>query len=195
MSKFCIGIVSYFPDDEILRNERQGYCFDLINKCQEVFKDVPIIVIAQNWQGRKIEGATIYEYDKLGIYKARNELKKIFLASEYDNLIMLDDDAILTGDEIDGRLYMKEVSNNPNKIGYFQGKFLKLCCIPKEVYKNIPDFTEETYNDEKTVYEYAKANGMYIFSYPYTINRNKIINRNASSTWATRIDRRLAFLD
>lgn len=195
MSNFCIGIISYFPDEVEVRNYRQKLCFDLINKCQEVFAGVPIIVVAQNWQGRKIEGATLYEYDQLGIYQARNELKKIFLASEYDNLIMLDDDAVLKGDEIDGRLYLKEASNNPNKIGYFYGKFLKLCCMPKEAYKNIPDFTEEHFNDEKSVYAYARKNGMYTFKYPYTINRWALLNRSAPSTWATRTDRRLAFLD
>ncbi len=195
MSKFVIGIVSYFPDEEPLRSQRQTLCFNLINKCQKVFKDVPIIVIAQNWQGRTIEGATLYEFDKLGIYQARNKLKEIFLVSEYDNLIMLDDDAILTGDEVDGQLYMKEVENNPNKVGYFHGRFLKLCCIPKEVYKNIPDFTEEHYCDEKFVYDYAKKNGMYQFRYPYTINRWLLLNRGATSTWATKIDKRLAYLN
>ena len=46
--KTIIGIISYFPDEEKLRENRKMRCFDLLTKLNEHFK-LPIIIVAQNW--------------------------------------------------------------------------------------------------------------------------------------------------
>lgn len=192
--KFIIGIISYFPDDEEIRSERKTLCFNLVEKCKEVFVDVPIMIVAQNWRDETIEGATIYKHEKLGIYNARNKLKEYFLNSEYDFLIMLDDDCILTGDSIDGQMYKKQASLHPDKIGYFVGRFLKLLCMPKEVYRQIPDFEDVEYSDEKTLIDYTQANGAYAFTYPYTIRHDGLLNSGATSTRVQASDPRLSYI-
>jgi len=61
-----------------------------------------VIIIAQNWgdtMPTQIDSVvTLHKYkSKLGITGARRALRNAFLSSEYDYMIMLDDDIVLTG--------------------------------------------------------------------------------------------------
>ena len=96
--KKVFGIISYFPDNDSAyhietRRERSRRFKELLARLEELWPDVDIMVIAQNWQDFAMPNlknkTIIYRYEqKLGILGARRELRKQFLASEYDYLIM-----------------------------------------------------------------------------------------------------------
>ena len=134
-----IGIISYLPDNEKIRKIREVKIDSLVSTCEELF-DLPIIIIAQNWKNFNTNCCQIYRYDKpLGIVKARKELRKAFLNSGYDYLIMLDDDCSLTGTKEGFNNYLKEIDNHPGMFGTFKGTLLKLFAISKEMF-SLQDF-------------------------------------------------------
>ena len=183
-----IGIISYLPNEQSLREERTELLTNLINKCKRVFPNTDIWVIAQNWKDFTIDDVTIFSYNKLGINGARQVLKDKFISSNYDHLIMLDDDCILTMDETDAKLYLQEIREYPDKAQYFVGRWLKLFSIPKELYQQIPDFGDSV--DEKlindTLKELSKNTKQVYrnFCYPYRQKRSLIINNDATSTYS-----------
>lgn len=94
MNKICIGIISWLPDDTEARKVRISRLNQLLYHCVKMF-ELPIIIIAQNWKPGEIvidNSVTIYPYGKLGITGARKVLREKFLESEYDKLLMFDDD-------------------------------------------------------------------------------------------------------
>ena len=108
--KKVIGIVSYLPDDECIRQERKDKLKYLIYKC-ELYFQLPFIIIAQNWNEDDnktitIKNGNIYHYDKLGIVGARKKLREHFLNSEYNYLIMLDDDCVIDSTSRDSTKYL-----------------------------------------------------------------------------------------
>ena len=128
----CIGIISYLPDNQS-RLTRFIKLKELIKKCNNIF-DVPIIIIAQNWDDSNINSikidtgkVIIYNYkNKLGITGARRMLRKYFLESKFDYLIMLDDDSVLVGNYSDGRKYLKQIENEIPELAekYFDIKYM-----------------------------------------------------------------------
>ena len=153
--KICIGIISYFPDDN-KREIRIERAKKAIEDCNKLF-DLPIIIVAQNWKGVMLydDNLHIHRYDKLGITGARKELRKLFLDSEYDYMIMLDDDARLVGTKDDAREYLRTIENHPGaRYGIYKTYLLKLFAISKEMFKEIDypdgeasngDFFEDMY--------------------------------------------------
>lgn len=94
MSKLCIGIISWLPDDPEARRVRASRLNQLLFHCIHMF-ELPIIIIAQNWRPGEImidKSVTVYSYDKLGITGARKKLREKFLETSYDKIIMFDDD-------------------------------------------------------------------------------------------------------
>lgn len=163
--KVTIGICSYFPDEENLRGVRIARLNNLIKQCNDLF-GLPIIIIAQNWKGINIvEGLTkapvyLYKYDKpLGIVKARKELRQKFLESDFDYLIMLDDDSYLKGSKQGVQLYLYDLLTNPDKFGVFKPALIKLFAISKEVFKLI-DYPDGGADDEDETMRYFED--MYI---------------------------------
>ncbi len=143
----CIGIISYFPDDTKVRQIRIGKLNELLKRCDELFS-LPIIIVAQNWGDDvklvdlKKSKITIYEYKYgLGITGARSELRKRFLESEYDYIIMLDDDIQLVGTKQSADNYLRQIDNHPGDFGTFKTLTLQLFAISKELYSKI-DFPE-----------------------------------------------------
>ena len=148
------GIISYFPDNDSeshieIRRERSRRFRELLFKLEELWPDVDIMVIAQNWQDFELPEIknhikTIH-YGKLGILGARRELRKQFLSSDYDYLIMLDDDAMITAS--DPQLYMNELEKHPDGVGTLRKNKspLQLFAISKEIYQQIdmPDIDAE----------------------------------------------------
>lgn len=135
--KKVIGIVSYFPDDQEVTNARYKKLCALLTKCHELF-NLPVIIIAQNWKSElvRVPWATIYRYpDKLGIVGARKELRKKFLTSEFDYLIMIDDDCEVAGQS--GKEYLKQIDENPGCFIEFNKTLLKLFAISKEVLSKV----------------------------------------------------------
>lgn len=144
--KKVFGIISYFPDNDNVfhrqtRKERSRRCSELLFKLEELWPDVDIIIIAQNWQDYsqpEIKNKIIrYDYDKLGILGARKELRNKFLESEYDYLIMLDDDAMITTDN--PKEFMNIIDQNPDGIGVLRrgDAPLNMCAISRNVYSQV----------------------------------------------------------
>ena len=109
----CIGIISYLPDEQNLRNERLNRLTNLLKQCDEFFK-LPILLVAQNFKNdfnfMPINSKLyVYNYkNKLGITGARINLRKYFLLSSFDNIILLDDDMKLTSED-NARKYLREI--------------------------------------------------------------------------------------
>ena len=137
--KTCIGIISYFPNPEKTRAKRITLCNECLESCRETFEDVPIMIISQNW-GNDFDtidttNCIVHNYtDKLGIPQAREILREKFLESEFDRLIMLDDDCIVAGE---GKEYIEILDKHPNDIHVVFGSQLKLFSISRELYSKI----------------------------------------------------------
>lgn len=97
----------------------------------------------------------LFKYDKLGITGARKKLREIFLDSEYDYMIMLDDDAKLVGTQEDANVYIHQIHSHPGaRYGIYKTYLLKLFAISKDMFKEIDypdgdaengDFFEDMY--------------------------------------------------
>lgn len=78
----------------------------------------------------------VIHYPKpLGITGARKELRKVFLESDYDYLIMLDDDCELEG--YSGAKYLRQIESNPGCFIEFNKTLLKLFAISREVFMKL----------------------------------------------------------
>ena len=149
------GIISYFPDNDSeyhieTRRERSRRFRELLFKLEELWPDVDIMIIAQNWQDFQLPNIknkiTTYHYGKLGILGARKELRKRFLVSDYEYLIMLDDDFIIEAN--DPSAYMEEIDKHPNGFGAlkrYPPSPLPFFAISKTIYSQIdmPDVDPE----------------------------------------------------
>ena len=137
-----IGIVSYLPDDKVIRDKRIKLLTNLIYKLDSIF-NLPIIIIAQNYQDFKIDSAncTCYYYPKLGITGARKMLREVFLNTDYEYLIMLDDDCTIFGDNRAAKEYLKEIDNNPGMFYEFNSSLLKLFAIHRDLLEQV-DFRD-----------------------------------------------------
>lgn len=132
-----IGIISYLPDDEKKRKIREEKITSLIRTCNDLF-DLPIIIVAQNWKDFRVDCCQLYSFtEPLGIIGARKELRKVFLASNYDYLIMLDDDCVIDGDQSSAKKYLDQIDNHPGCFGMFKATLLKLFAISKEIFREV----------------------------------------------------------
>lgn len=148
MLKKVFGIVSWFPDINPDRQQRLARFNRLLDQLKTLWPDVPVMIIAQNWHGCKLNYSVdnLYEYEKaLGILGARKMLRKKFLESEYDYLIMLDDDAIIQCDTASAASdYIKSIDEHPDGFCFIKGSHnvlnpyadsqLNLCAISKAIY-------------------------------------------------------------
>lgn len=153
--KICIGIISYFPDGD-KRNVRIDRANKVIDDCNRLF-NLPILIIAQNWNDLECNksNVTVFKYDKLGITGARKKLREVFLDSEYDYMIMLDDDAKLVGTQEDAKTYLHQIEMHPgSRYGIYKTYLLKLFAISKDMFREIDypageaengDFFEDMY--------------------------------------------------
>lgn len=142
----CIGIISYLPNESDKRDIRRKKLLELISQCNKLF-GLPILIVAQNWQGTNLNSykdifdtsnCNVYSYDKpLGIIGARNKLREIFLKSNYDYLIMLDDDSTVSGTKDSADKYIQQIESHPDMYGIFNGTLLKLFAISKNIFESI----------------------------------------------------------
>jgi len=145
--KPCVGIISYLPKDINLKMLRINRLNRLLQQIDYIF-NVPIMIVAQNWTGISLqEGTTrqpiiIHNFKKgLGINKARQTLREKFLESEFNYLIMFDDDADLRGTPAGGQAYLREMALHPYGFCEVKPSLLKLFAISKPCYEliQIPD--------------------------------------------------------
>lgn len=142
----AIGIISYLPNDTIIRKVRIKRFQDLLKQCGMIFPETPVYVIAQNYQKADYallpSSVHIIHYDKaLGITNARKELRKTVINNDIDYCIMFDDDCILEGTLSDGTRFIELLKNNPNKYICHNNDTFKLCALSKHVLQlnEIPD--------------------------------------------------------
>ena len=136
----CIGIISFFPDN--IRVERRQRLKKLLTQLNTYFK-LPVIIIAQNWVkedfeifgGLNNQKFFVHTYPKLGIAKARITLREKFLESDYDWLIMFDDDMEIKEDQALVDKWLGQISD---KDFYYTPTFLtNFCAISKEGMKKV----------------------------------------------------------
>lgn len=196
-----IGIISWLPDNAF-RSVRLTKLTNLIGKCKEIFEDVPFIIIAQNYtkedekhilqQSSNITLISIKE--KLGITDARKYLRNTFLKTDFEYLIMLDDDCELFGDSTSGKLYLKQIDDNPKRFYEFNKTLLKLFAIHKDLFKQV-DYEDvspekgECFEDRVFVNKLRKLfpNKQYTFK-KYTLTERSISTKDVYSTWYTNQD-------
>ena len=190
-----IGIISYLPNNKDIRGNRLKKLKNLVGKCNEIFA-LPIIIIAQNYKQedfdylKSYKNINFYVFDKLGIVGARNKLRDIFLNSNYDYLIMLDDDCKLEGYKSSGRQYLEQIDNNPNKFGEFNNTLLKLFAISKYMFNKIGfnsdiDPEKESGFEDRYFVNYLRKkypNNRFIFNVP-SLEEISISTGDADSTW------------
>ena len=154
MSKICIGIISYLPDDPVSREVRKSRALSLIRQCDNWFR-IPIIVIAQNWSSDMListnnSNLIIYSYsNKLGITNARLTLVEKFKKSPYDRIIFMDDDMILNS-EFEVRKYLNSLGNK--SFYYVSGWLCNFCSISKDGL-NVVNFDREVDAEKQTGFE------------------------------------------
>ena len=139
MCNAIIGIISYLPDDTKIRNNRFKKLCNLIQQCNLIFDNLPIMIIAQNWKDDEVEelykpNISCLKFDKLGIVGARNKLREKFLETEYNYLIMLDDDVVLKGGPKQGQEYLRQLNLHKNGFWEFNVTLLKLFAISKDLF-------------------------------------------------------------
>jgi len=118
--KKCIGIISYLPEGKwSWRKRRIPFITNLFNQLNELWPDIDIIIIAQNWQDYQIpeikNKVIKFDYpDKLGILQARKILREKFLELDYDYLIWMDDDCKIKCETDTAHLdFMAEIDKHP----------------------------------------------------------------------------------
>lgn len=130
--KICIGITSYLPDDSDSRQVRIDRLKKLLKQLNNHFK-LPIIIVAQNWKEFKVEQGNIavFNYNKLGITGARIILRKHFLNSVYDYMIMLDDDMELSEDQSEYDNYISTIESTKKEYYYVKNYLNNFSCISR----------------------------------------------------------------
>ena len=190
----CIGIISWFPDNN-LRNVRIKAFEKLLSEIYRLFGDkVDIVIIAQNWQNylpKSNNKLIIYSYPKgLGILPARKVLREKFLELSYDYLIMLDDDCIFKGTTADD--YLKEIDEHPNMIGLFTDHLLKLLAISHQMYTKLPlpEFNaekKEGFEDKAFIQSCMNKYPEYCYWFKHTEKLDEIsygyVSPDYPSTW------------
>ena len=191
-----IGIISYLPSDQRVRKVRIQRLSKLLEQCKNLF-DLPVLIIAQNWKDTtfNFDNITVYHHDNpLGIIPARKELREIFLNSEYDYLIMLDDDCELfkaTPDSIAD--YLRQIDKHPNMYGKFSGTNLKLFAISKYVYSKV-DYPEVIDPTDGGIFEdiylvslldKTQKNNCFVFNRRSGLQDISNSSRDKFSTWYT----------
>lgn len=193
--KVIFGVVSWFPDKEPDRSLRIERISRMLLQVREAFGNVEWLVIAQNWKDYKVPEdihATIFNYPALGILRARKELRRRFLESDADYLIMCDDDLMLEYKPGAPQKYLEEIEKHPNGFCVIRYEFaqLNLLAISKYLYEKEPMVNVDPQKDEG--FEDILFSQLLHIKYPeYEFHVDGIThvqfnnpNEKAPSTWA-----------
>ena len=145
MLKKVFGIISWFPDEPTHRKQRLERLNKTFKHLIDLFgEDIEFLIIAQNWKNYKVpefvKHTTIHRFNKLGILGARKMLRTKFLESDYDYLIMCDDDIVLeTKTENAPQKYLDELDKHPEGFSFVKyGWSLTFCAISRHIYEKEP---------------------------------------------------------
>lgn len=146
MKKYIIGIPSYFPDD--IRDERIYRFERLLRTIGKLFPNFPVVIIAQNWKTYTPDTSDIpnelhiVHRDRLGIVGARIALQKELLKYDFDYAILMDDDIIIYGGDVEGFLKPFEEKDDGFSFNYDGKRYvngpLQMCVISKYILKQEP---------------------------------------------------------
>ena len=205
--KLCFGICSYFPWEQPARKERQDRLDRLVKQLSDLWPDIPIMVISQQWKwytlDKKCKNQVIrYDFPKLGILGARTTLREKFLESDFDYLIMFDDDAIIENKGNAYKLYIDEISKHENGFCFIKGNGsspytpyadsqLNLCAISRYIYErepipNIDPEKSQAFEDRvwSTLLHFKYADKEFDAPEGIRCNHFKNPNEKAPSTWS-----------
>lgn len=167
----CIGIISYFPDKEDTRIERTTRFINLLSTLDQYFK-LPIVIIAQNWKDFSLPEYSntiyLYKYSRgLGITKARTILRDKLLNKDFDYFIFLDDDSKIICNSNGIKNYFNEIDVHPKMVGKFNGYWLRLLAISREMLKLMDfDFIENKEASRGEIWEDVAYLATYQRLYP-----------------------------
>lgn len=105
-----IGIISYLPDNESLREIRKLNLIKVIELLKDLFPCEMINVIAQNFNyDDYLDDVNYIKFDKgIGPVKARNILLSMFYSSNDDYLYITDDDIVMY-DYYDAKQFIRDL--------------------------------------------------------------------------------------
>lgn len=205
--KFCIGIVSYLPEDSENRKLRINRLERLLSQIDNFWPNTDVLIVAQNWKSfepiTKSNPIIKVSFEKgIGIMTARNTLRDTFLKSDYDYIIMFDDDAIISGSQSDATALVSEMEKNPDGFAFVKGSTnmycpyadsqLNLAVISKKIFAEtsfpkVDPQKEEAYEDRifSTLLHNKYPNNE--FDIPSNLKCIHFLNPNepAKSTWVT----------
>ena len=191
------GVISYIPGGEPARSLRIERLNRLFKQITDTFGDVNWLIVAQNWKDYTIpeyvKNAKIVKFEPLGILRARKTLRKLFLESHYDYLIMCDDDVIIeTAGPLIAEAYMTEIDMHPQGFMFlqYQAAQLNMCAISRYIYEKEPMVDVDPQKNEG--YEDAVFSNLLHYKYPnnefhcYGLKCLQWMNKNekAPSTWS-----------
>lgn len=197
MLRKCIGIISYFPNDLKVREERIKRFKNLLNFLNMNFK-LPIVIIAQNWKDFELpeycNKIYLYKYKYgLGITGARITLREKLLKLDYDYYIFLDDDSDIKGTPSGINNYFKEIDNHPGMVGRFNLDWPRLLAISKtmlrimdfDFIKNFEAYRGEVWEDSAYLITYRRLypNRFFVFSKKELSETSPVARRDLYSTW------------
>ena len=118
-AKLLVGIISYLPSDTTKRTKRLKASTLQLEWLHKVYNKPNVLFIAQNYAENelpiKYENIIIDRYDKgLGCGGARNKVLEKFYSSDYDWLLLMDDDTIID-DKYFPELFMHDIIDNFEK--------------------------------------------------------------------------------
>lgn len=210
--KKVIGIVSWMPDNLQERKVRFKCFNNLLKQINQYFPDIPLMIIAQNWNSVEptiLNEATIYKYNiRLGIIGARVELAKKFLNdSDADYIIMFDDDCVIKCTEPNANIkYIEAINNNPNGFAFLKGNSddgangspnpykdscLNLCAISRDIMVKTPmpiidPEQSQAFEDRIWSMLLHKKHANVEFNIPDCITTAHFHDPNVPSTWSRR---------
>ena len=196
--KKVFGIISWFPDEEPHRSQRLNRLNQTFRHLIELFgADIEFLIIAQNWRDYQVpdfvKHTLIYKFDKLGILGARKMLRTKFLESNYDYLIMCDDDIVLEKKAKDApKKYLETLDKHPEGFSFIKyGWSLTFCAISRYIYEKEPMVDVDPEKNEG--YEDVVFPRLLYYKYPRNeFKTNHLFNflqntnqykKNHKSTW------------
>lgn len=145
----CIGIISYMPDDWDKRKVRLKQHQEQLAWLDRVLPEKPMLVVAQKYHDYEVEDCqrlyphTVIRHEEgIGPARARDELLKVFYKSDYDHLLILDDDATVYPYYCCEDIF-KEIDENPDK-------FAKIDAFCTQHPRYLP-FKERIYQDKRNL--------------------------------------------
>lgn len=152
-----IGIISYLPDDEKLRGKRKAAMRKQTSWINSIFTNPVVEVVTQNYAEEDIKeleqyATTIYQFDSpIGVAGSRNVILEHFWNSDYDHLVLIDDDTLLYP-YYQIQNFFEELNSNPMKFKEIDS------CVPVD--PSVTGFKKPIFNDEKnlTHYKFVKRN-------------------------------------